>query len=63
VNRRRIFQIVEEEVAVGWRTVQKAHVSVAAKWKVRPVKVQAVRAHHNFRSDRFVPRLEALNYS
>jgi hypothetical protein len=43
-------QIVEEEVAVGWRTVQKARVTVAAKWKVRPVKLQAVRAHHNFRS-------------
>ena len=50
------FQIVEEEVVVGWRTVQKARVSVAAKWKVRPVKLQAVRAHHNFRpsSGRFV---------
>jgi hypothetical protein len=44
------FQIVEEEVVVGWRTVQKARVSVAAKWKVRPVKLQAVRAHHNFRN-------------
>jgi hypothetical protein len=43
------FQIVEEEVAVGWRTVQKARVSVAAKWKVRPIKLEAVRAHHNFR--------------
>ncbi len=43
------FQIVEEEVAVGWRTVQKARLSVAAKWKVRPIKLEAVRAHHNFR--------------
>ena len=53
-----LFQIVEEEVAVGWRTVQKARVSVAARWKVRPIKLQAVRAHHNFRSSsgRYFPR-------
>jgi hypothetical protein len=45
-----VFQIVEEEVAVGWRIVQKTRISVAAKWKVRPIKLEAVRAHHNFRS-------------
>ena len=50
LNHQRMLQIVEEEVAVGWRTVHKVRVSVAAKWKVRPVKQLAVRAHHNFRS-------------
>ena len=50
MNHQCMLQIVEEEVAVGWRTVHKVRVSVAAKWKVRPVKLQAVRAHHNFRS-------------
>ena len=50
LKHQRMWQIVEEEVAVGGRTVHKVRVSVAAKWKVRPVKLQAVRAHHNFRS-------------